>query len=77
MKFKEKIQEYLRNKNIVVGTIEQDGEVESIICHILKSENEKVNLIKDEMEKELDVAIMLSDMFGMNVIIIESNNLGE
>ena len=75
MKFKEKIQEYLKTKNIAVGKIEQDGGVESVVFHILKEDNEKVDKIKDEMEKELNVAVLRSENYGMNVVIVEANDL--
>lgn len=73
--FKQTVKSYLEKKGIIVTRIEQEGEVESIVCHISRSDNEKILKIQEEMQKELNVVIALSNMFGMNVAIIESENL--
>ncbi len=75
MDFKEKVKQYLSQGGIYVKQIEQEGATESIVCHISKDANEKVKQIKEVMEKDLDVQVMLSNDFGMNVVIVESNNL--
>ncbi len=77
MVFKETIKEYLSKRDITITSIEQEGDNESIVLHIDPTDNSKVEEIKSEMEKELDVAVVLSDMGGMNVVIVESNNLEE
>jgi len=75
MEYKEKVLDYLSGKGIEVGKVEQEGNNESIVCHIEATHNEKIAEIKDEMEKELDVYVAQSDMGGMNVVIVESGNL--
>ncbi len=75
MDFKEKVKQYLSQGGIYVKQIEQESATESIVCHISKDANEKVKQIKEVMEKDLDVQVMLSNDFGMNVVIVESNNL--
>lgn len=75
MNFKEKITNHLKEKNIEVTKVEQEGDNESIVCHISKEDNEKIENIKEQMEKGFDVAVMLVQSYGMNVVIIESNNL--
>lgn len=73
--FREKIKNYLSERGISILRIEQDGDVESIVCHIAKDDNAKIEEIKEIMESELNVAVMLSDFGGFNVVIVESNNL--
>jgi len=75
MEFKEKITNYFQDKGVAVGKVEQEDNAESIVCHVEVSDNEKVSFLKEEMEKELDVAVIQSDMYGMNVVIVESNIL--
>jgi len=71
---KDKIIRYFGQKGIEFGQTE--GEAPSFVFHIPKSENKKLIDLKDEMEKELNVVTAMSDMFGMNVIIVEeSENL--
>jgi len=77
MKFKEKISAYLKDKGIDVGKIEQDGGVESVVFHIPKKDNDKIDAIKEKMEKELKVAVLRSENYGMNVVIVEANDLEE
>ena len=75
MKYKEKVKKYFTDRGIRVGHIEQKGETESIVCHIPEEQNEEIVTMKDEMEKELNVAVMQSEMFGMNVVIVESKDI--
>ncbi len=75
MNFKQKISEYLIEKGISIGKIEQEGENESLVFHLSESDSKKIEDNQQEIEKELDVVIAVSEMFGMNVVIIESNNL--
>lgn len=77
MEFRNKVKDYLEKNGITVERIEQKGEVASIVCHIPKSDNEKVEKLKEEMEKELNVVVVASNNYGMNVIIVESNDLEE
>lgn len=77
MEFKETISKHLEENNIKINKIEQEGNTKSIVVHIDKSDNEKINSIKEKMEKDFDVAVVLSGIFGMNTVIIEANNLEE
>lgn len=74
--FEEKAKTKLKELNIEVHKIEKDNDL-SIVFHISKSDNEKIEKAKDEIEKELNAVVALSEMAGMNVVIIESNNLEE
>lgn len=73
--FKEKVLKYLTENQIVVSKVEQEEEVDSLVCHIDDSLNDKIESIKEKMEKDLDVYVVLSGNYGMNVVIIESKNL--
>lgn len=75
MTFKDRVREYLKEKHVAVGRIEQDGEIESIVCHIMEDDNSKFEDFKYQMEEELNVVAMQSNGFGMNVIIVESKDL--
>ena len=75
MSFKEKVVDHLKSNGIGVIKVEQDGDNESIVCHILESDNDIIESIKHEMEKEFDVTVVQNDMNNMNVVIVESNNL--
>ena len=75
MNFKTKVQDYFTKNGVTVSRIEQQGDTESIVCHINKSDNNKVTSIQKQMEKDLDVTIVLSDSYNMNVVIVESNDL--
>ena len=75
--FKEILLEYLIDKNITVTTTEQEGENKSIVCHIAKDDNVKITNVQKEMEQKFDVCVMLSDAYGMNVVIIEANDMEE
>jgi len=75
MNFKEKVVDYLSKNNVEVERVEQNGEVESIICHIPKDANDVVDGIKTKMEEELNVAVLRTDNYGMNVVIVEANDL--
>ena len=73
--FKEKIIKHFKENKIDVLKVEQMGDVESIVCHITESNNAKVEEIREKMEEEFNVAIIQSSMYGMNTVIVESNNL--
>lgn len=73
--FRQTMKQYLNDNGVRVYRIEQEGDTESVIYHIDPSDNEKVNKIQKQMEKEHDVAVMLGNLGGMNVVIVESNNL--
>ena len=73
--FKEKITKHLKEKGINVIRTEQEGDTESVVFHISKEDNKKIEDIKSEMESKFDVAVLLSDMGGFNVVIVESNDL--
>jgi uncharacterized lipoprotein len=75
--FKAKIVEYLKEKGVEVERVEQQGETESIVCHIKEADNDKVASLMPEMEKELGVATMMDDSYGMNVLIVEAMELEE
>jgi len=75
MAFKETVVDYLKKRGVQVSRVEQDGDNESIVCHVPQSDNIKVANLRDVMEKALNVAVLQSDSFGMNVVIVESNDL--
>jgi hypothetical protein len=75
MEYKEKVLEALKEKGIIVLGIEQEGDTRSIVCHINKSDTSRIDEIKEELEKKLDSIIISSDMYGMNVLIVEDKNL--
>lgn len=75
MDFKSKVTEYLKEHGVTVQRVEQEGDTPSIVCHVPQSDNIKIANLKDVMEKVLDVAVLQSDSFGMNVVIVEDNNL--
>lgn len=77
LSFKGNVIVYLRERGIIIERTEQDGENHSIICHIPESQNEEVKILQEEMEKTLDVVMMHSGLFGMNVWIVEDKNLEE
>lgn len=77
MDFKKEVVDYFKQHDIVVNQVEQEGNTKSIVCHVAQSDNIKIANLKDTMEKVLDVAVLQSDSFGMNVVIVESNNLEE
>ena len=73
--FRQNVISYFKNKDISVEKVEQETDVKSIVCHIAKSDNQKVEAIQQEMEKDLNVVIALSQNYGMNVVIVEDNDL--
>lgn len=75
MEFKEKMVSFLKDNGVEVSKVEQKENVKSIVCHISQEANSKIDEIKDLMEKDCDVAIMRSENYGMNVVIIEANDL--
>lgn len=75
MTFKETVVDYLKKHGVEVSRVEQDGDVESIVCHVDPKDNIKIANLKDTMETTLDVAVLQSDSFGMNVVVVESNEL--
>lgn len=74
MEFKIKVVTFLKKHDITVQHIEQKDDNPSIICHINKSDNAKIAELKDSMEKDLNVILTQSDMFGMNVLIVEDTD---
>ncbi|MCP6727340.1 MAG: hypothetical protein KJI69_05025 [Patescibacteria group bacterium] len=75
MKFKEKVLKYLDDKTIIVSKVEQEGDTESIVCHIHESDRQLIHSFRLDMEKELNVYVAVSDMFGMSVLIVESKDI--
>lgn len=75
MDFKNKVVEYFKEHGVQVSRVEQEGDTASIVCHVPQSDNIKIANLKDVMEKVLDVAVVQSDSFGMNVVIVEANDL--
>jgi len=74
--FEKKAKTKLEELDVRVYRIEKDNDL-SIVFHIPKLDNEKIEKAKDEIEKELNAVVALSEMSGMNVVIIESNDLEE
>lgn len=77
MDFKNKVVNYFKENGVQVSRVEQEGDTSSIVCHVPQSDNIKIANLKDRMEKVLDVVMIQSDSYGMNVVIVESNNLEE
>lgn len=77
MEFKEKIVKYFKEHDVTVTRVEQEGDTASIVCHVPQSDNIKIANLKDAMEKVLNVAVLQSDMFGFNIVVVEDNNLEE
>ena len=75
--FRSDILDYFKKNNIFVRNIEQEGEIKSIVFHINKEDNNKIEKIQKEMEQKFDVAVVLSSLYGMNTVIVESNSLEE
>lgn len=67
--FENKIRKYFEEKGVVLGKME--GEDNSLVFHIASDMNDKVAGLISNMEKTLNVAVMLSSDFGMNVVIVE------
>ena len=62
--------EFLESKGITVGRAE--GDDFSTVFHISSEDRIKVDQNKLVWEKENDCLIEASDMFGMNVVIMEN-----
>lgn len=77
MDFKNKVVDYFKEHGVIVSRVEQEGDTRSIVCHVPQSDNIKIANLKDVMEKVLDVAVLQSDSYGMNVVIVEDNNLDD
>lgn len=77
MEFKNKVVEYFKDHGVTVSRVEQEGDNKSIVCHVPMADNIKIANLKDTMEKVMDVAVLQSDSFGMNVVVVEANDLGE
>lgn len=75
MEFREKILKHLEENGVIIERIEQQGTNKSVVFHIPQSDNEKIKELSESMEKEFDVAVAMSDSFGMNVVVVEDNNL--
>jgi hypothetical protein len=75
MEFRNKAVKYLKELGVTVERVEQRGEDRSIVCHIPKSDNEKITENQSKIENGLDVVVALSDFSGFNVVIIEANDL--
>lgn len=75
MDFKNKVVDYFKEHGVTVSRVEQEGDTRSIVCHVPPTDNIKIANLKDIMEKVLDVAVLQSDSYGMNVVIVEDNNL--
>lgn len=63
-------QQFLESKGIKVGNIE--GDDFSTVFHISSNDRKKIEDNLSEYEAELDCYFAPSDMFGMNVVIIEN-----
>lgn len=75
MEYRKLVIDYLAKIGISGGRIERRGEDRSIVVHIAKSENPIIEEHKDEIEEALDSMVMLSDLGGYNVVIMEANDL--
>jgi hypothetical protein len=73
---KEKYLEYFKDTlGVEVTKVEGEEGVDSYVFHVDPSVNSFLEEKKEQIEKDLDVVIVLSQNYGMNVVIIESNNL--
>lgn len=74
MEFKEKVLDYFKEHGVTVTKVEQpDGDYPSIVCHVPITDNIKIANLKDTMELVLCVVVLQSDSYGMNVVIVESD----
>ena len=73
--FKEQILSYLKENNIPVTKVETADNELSIICHISPSDNDKIETLTIDAEKQLNANIMISsDIPPFNVIIFEKDD---
>ena len=72
--FQEKVSAKLESIGITLGKIEADNP-ESLVYHIPNSQNQVIAEKKTELEAELNAIVEQTDMFGMNVVIVESKDL--
>lgn len=77
MNFTKAVKEYFSKHGVDVIRVEQKGDDKSIACHVPASDNIKIANLKDAMEEALDVALLQTDMFGMNVVIVEANDMDD
>jgi hypothetical protein len=77
VEYRRKVVEYITNLGINVQRVEQEGNNESIVCHIPKEDNNKITDNQSKIESDLNSAVLLSNSYGMNVVVIESNNIDE
>jgi hypothetical protein len=75
MEYRDKVKSYLENIGVTVQRIEQEGDTESVVCHISSIDKQKIIDAQTKIEDDLNSVVQLSDMFGMNVVIVESNDL--
>lgn len=77
MEYRKQVIDYLASIGISGGRIEQRGEDKSIVVHIDKSENRIIEAKKEQIEKDLDSVVVLSQLGGFNVVIVESNDVDD
>lgn len=77
MEFKSEVTKYLTDHGVTVNQVEQEGENRSVVCHVPQADNIKIANLKDVMEKMLNVMVLQSNSFGMNVVVVEANDLDE
>lgn len=75
MNYKEKVENYLKKLEVPFSQTEDRAGNDSLVIHILPKYNEIIEAKKVEMEKDLESAVMVAQMGGMNVVIVESNSL--
>jgi len=73
--FKSKVASYFESIGVAVSRIEGEEDALSVVCHIRHSDNARVAEAKAKMEHDLNAVVEPSQMFGMNVVIVESNDL--
>ena len=77
MIFREQVLAYLKKHGIKVEKFEQNGDVESIVCHIPVEQNAKFDAIQKQMEIDLPVITLHGQIEQFNTIIVESDKLEE
>ena len=75
MTFKEQAKKALQDREISYTRIEGEAKDLSLVFHLPEVTLSKVEEAKEELEKELSAMVEISNMFGMHVVIIESNDL--
>ena len=75
--FKQKATDALVALGITIGKVEGEEQDSSLVFHISKAETEIINTNKEKLEADLNAIVEPSDMFGMNVVIVEAKESEE